>query len=285
VDATSTANAVATLESATAQAREGATQAAQSTQEAAVKETASAVATVTAVAAAQGTATARVTSTAIALKTKDALERKAQAESTLAAKRTAMAAVSFKKTAQAESVADFIKQLVEQRYVTKTEGIYHPLDNFDESWAQINWYKWWKTNYNPRDFVIRADVTWTSASDIANWFNSGCGFVFSAKDRDNHHLVFFALDGNVYLAQVKNGYTREIGSGYYGSVDLPTGSAKIMLVVEGQLISFFVNDTRVLRASDTTITEGNLAPTLLSGTNKSFGTRCKMTNIDLWMMK
>ena len=121
VDATSTANAVATLESATAQAREGATQAAQSTQEAAVKETASAVATVTAVAAAQGTATARVTSTAIALKTKDALERKAQAESTLAAKRTAMAAVSFKKTAQAESVADFIKQLVCQSRKTSKQ--------------------------------------------------------------------------------------------------------------------------------------------------------------------
>jgi hypothetical protein len=37
--------------------------------------------------------------------------------------------------------------------------------------------------------------------------------------------------------------------------------------------------------SQTKVLHGNLGLTLLSGTNKDFGTRCEMTNVHAWIAK
>ena len=55
-----------------------------------------------------------------------------------------------------------------------------------------------------------------------------------------------------------------------------------MLVVEGTNISFFVNGERVHFRQDQGLSSGNLALTLFSGINAGFGTRCRMSNIELW---
>ncbi len=55
-----------------------------------------------------------------------------------------------------------------------------------------------------------------------------------------------------------------------------------MLVEEGGHIIYFVNGDKVLDRQDNQLTEGDLALTLVSGTNLDFGTRCTMTNIELW---
>ena len=38
----------------------------------------------------------------------------------------------------------------------------------------------------------------------------------------------------------------------------------------------------MLYRQDMSLEEGELSLTLLSGTNKDYGTRCEMTNIELW---
>ncbi len=58
-----------------------------------------------------------------------------------------------------------------------------------------------------------------------------------------------------------------------------------MLVVDDKKIYFYVNDKLVTTAYDNSLNDGNIALTLLSGTNKDYGTRCKMTNIDLFLLK
>lgn len=182
-------------------------------------------------------------------------------------------------------MADKIQKLFNEGVVASTSGKYYRLADFDESWAQINWYRWRTTRYKAENFVLSADTAWISASDRANWQNSGCGIVFNFKDKDNHHLAYLGLDGFVRLVQQSRGNFKRLAMQKYGKVSIPKGEAKIMLVVYDKKISYYVNDQRVASAYDSAISVGDIALTLLSGTNKAYGTRCQMKNIDLWIFK
>lgn len=176
--------------------------------------------------------------------------------------------------------------LEEGGLLTKHEGRKIELEDFDEEWAQINWYQWLRTGYSPTDFVIRTDASWESASDKANWFSSGCGFVFREKDADNHYVIYLSMDGIVELTRVKNGNQTVVGrSKSRYPVEKPADSANLMLAVQGDEIMFFVDGYLMLHQRDTALDSGNLALTLMSGTNKDFGTRCTMENIELWELR
>jgi hypothetical protein len=198
---------------------------------------------------------------------------------------TATASVIAQATQQAQSMAEKIQKLLNEGVVASATGVYYRLADFDESWAKIDWYRWWPTRHTAEDFVITADTAWQSASDRANWQNSGCGFVFNLKDKDNHHLAFLGLDGFVRLERQLQGNYKLLALQKYGKVSIPKGEAKIMLVVYDKKISYYVNDQRVASAYDSSISVGNIALTLLSGTNKLYGTRCQMKNIELWIFK
>lgn len=188
-------------------------------------------------------------------------------------------------TVQAQPMVDLVQQLHADGHLSRTEGTYFTLSDFDESWAQIGWYIWDPTGFSPTDFVVRADASWDSASDTANWWSSGCGFVFREDGIENHYLAYLGLDGRVYFFRSKNNVYAPLGSSYYGKLDTHNGHAQIMLVVEGVNITFFVNGEKVHTRQDQGLESGNLALTLLSGINTGFGTRCKMVNIELWELK
>ncbi len=187
-------------------------------------------------------------------------------------------------TAAASDMALQVKKLYSDRVISSAGGEYFLLPDFDESWAQINWYQWYETDYEPDNFVIRTDISWDSASTTANWFASGCGMVFREVDEDNHYFVFVALDGNVYLNGYKNGKFISLGKKWFGKPDLPSGNADFMMAVDRDWITIYVNGRQVLRKQDASFSNGKLALTLASGTNKDYGTRCQMTNLELWQI-
>ncbi|NIS82360.1 MAG: hypothetical protein GTO14_19620 [Anaerolineales bacterium] len=224
-----------------------------------------------------------------AKQTADALEATQQFDQALTATSEAEATEMWEMinalgTESAAQMSTQILDLFNEGYLGKTEGAYFTVSDFDESWAQINWYQWWQTGYAPEDFVIRADASWDSASDTANWFSSGCGFVFREDGPENHYLAYLGLDGNVYFARsVRNNWSL-LGTSWYGRVDVPSGEAEIVLIAEGDRFTFLVNGKRVANRVDGSLAQGNLALTLLSGTNAGYGTRCQMTNIELWVL-
>jgi len=187
-------------------------------------------------------------------------------------------------TRQAGGMLELVEQLQLDGYLESTSGTYHALADFDESWAQINWYQWWYTGFTPTDFVVRADAVWESASEDANWYASGCGFVFREDGEPNHYLAYLGLDGNVYFNRTIEGKWAQMWRSRYGLVDTLIGGAKLMLVVEGSAGNFFVNDERVLTWDYEGLASGNLALALLSGTNTGYGTHCRMSNIELWQL-
>ena len=193
-------------------------------------------------------------------------------------------ATRLQATAQAEPLAARVAELVQAGFLTRSDGRYAQADDFSESWAQINWYQWWWTGYAPADFVVRAHFHWNSASDNANWFNSGCGFVFreEAEEPYDHYLAYLGLDGQVYIERARNGALTLLGTSYYGSLDIPEGEADFLLAVDGSRFTVYVNDVRVLTAIDGGRSEGYLNYTLVSGTNRDYGTQCDITQVEIW---
>jgi hypothetical protein len=188
-------------------------------------------------------------------------------------------------TEQVRAINEIVESLYGDGNLSTTEGRYHRLDDFDQSWAQIDWYQWWRTGLVMENFVVRVDAEWESASKYANWFSSGCGFVFSEKGTFNHFASFLALDGNVYNSRVRDGFSTLLPGGYFGRLDVPSGAAELVLVVDQKVVSFFVDGQRVSRYSDSTLSKGDFSLTLNSGTNQDYGTRCKMKNIDVWELE
>jgi hypothetical protein len=179
-----------------------------------------------------------------------------------------------------------IQELKDAGEIASTDGEYVRLEDYDKSLAQLEYYQWDDTGYEPENFVVSADVHWSSASQTANWQYSGCGFLFSFVDDENHDYGYLGLDGYVGLYTLKNGNEREIAfQKIPGGIDIPDGSAQIMLVVSGKRISFYVNGDRLTSASDSTLKAGELSYLIMSGTNKDYGTRCQMSNVDLFILK
>ena len=277
--ATNTAQAELDLKaSETARAVEEASKQATQTQSAADQQgTAAAEAELNAAATAamQATEQAGMTETAQAKETKTAAAQASKEAAT-------STAVAFA-TEQAAPISLIAAQLAEEKVITTAEWEFIQLPAYENEWAQLGWYNWSLTGLRPKNFILRTDSFFETASNTADWYVTGCGFVFHV-DGDDHYLAYLGMDGYVYLFVVKNGNWGDLGRRYYGLINVPKDQANLMLVVEEEKIFFYVNDRQILKAQDTSLSKGDLGLTLLSGTNKDFGTRCKLTNIDLWVL-
>jgi hypothetical protein len=294
VDTEATATAiVAETQAAAALAEQ--TQQAQATADAratiSALETAAAQATLDAQATADAQAT-EAAATAAAQATADAsatavANRNATSTAIVERRATSTAVAMASATAQAQPMAGVVNQLFADGYITRTDGDYYQLDDFDEAWAQLGWYAWWPASYDDdlADFVVHTHAAWTSASDKANPDDSGCGFVFRAIDQDNYYVTFLGLDGNVSLIRQSHDYNSLVGIAYYGQVGFPDGEADITLAADGDWITILVNGDEVLRRQDQANAAGTLHYTLFSGTNKDYGTHCMLTDVGLWILK
>jgi len=287
-DAVSQAETADAMQTANAQAVQATAAQATAAQITSVAATDSALATLNAAAtlSAQETdaAIADITATADAhiLETENAANVTATAR--IAARLTATQEAISKATAQAQPLYDMVQKLNQDGTITRNQGVYHPIFDFDESWAQRDWYSYWPTGYRPDNFIIDADAWWQAADKYAE--ASGCGFVFrESAQGDNHYLIFYSIEGHVmFLKYVKGVYTflkdKEFDRQY-----VQERSAHITLVVEDNWITTYIDHKQALRIQENSLTSGNLYLTLVSGTNKDFGTRCKMTNIGLWVLR
>lgn len=185
-------------------------------------------------------------------------------------------------TEQAEELQTLIQDFYDQGYVSSLEGEFTPLDDFFAEWPQIGWYQWWPSGDGYEDFVFKAHFNWSTASATPD--ESGCGIVFGIQENDDHYAVFLdrsrilflmARGSNVYLV----GKTRGPGRTNFGN----PAEADFVVSVKGQSAYVQVEGevTEYTLSADQP-SAGEFGLTLLSGTNKDYGTRCEMTNVILW---
>lgn len=187
-------------------------------------------------------------------------------------------------TAVAQPMYDELKEMLDKSLIRSIEGTYYPVEDFEQVWYDPKSFETWRTGYSAGNFVIRADVQWRANEPSADFTNSGCGFVYGESNRSDHHTTFLSPDGVVHTYRTRGSENIEMKGGhYYGALGQTSGEAEIMLVVQDQIMSFFVNGMETVRFRDPYIPSGNVGMTVLSGSHKGF--QCTMTNIGFWELE
>lgn len=192
-------------------------------------------------------------------------------------------------TQRSEELNAEVQTYYEKGYLATDQGRFRELDDFKEEWAQLGWYSWWLLNDTTSDFYMKAHFKWSSAYQGADI--SGCGFVFAIEKNEDHYAVF--LDkSKVYFVETSY-YYRSVGTtrgtgrvNFDNPADQPA-EADFTLIVKGAYAYVLVNEEVVgeYTLAQSKNLRGRLGLSLLSGTNKDYGTRCEMTNLHLWIPK
>lgn len=199
---------------------------------------------------------------------------------------TATAEAIQQATAAVLPMMDALQPLADEGLITGIEGDYFPLMEYHSSLAKINYIDPGSpTGFLVENFAVKAKFNWNTASDQTNWDRSGCGFIFGFQDEKKYDYFFLGLDGyaNLYRPESKSSQLIPIAKmRYSGNLSIPEGEADVLLVVVDKRIYFYVNGEKVLDAYDGLMVPGHLIYTLVSGTNKGFGTSCAITEAGLW---
>jgi hypothetical protein len=178
-----------------------------------------------------------------------------------------------------------IRTYYEKGFLTQIGGHLTEYDDFSYDWAQLGWYTWLPIHVSASDFFVSAHFKWNSAVESAGV--SGCGFIFGLQPNRDHYAVF--LDRTkVYFVITDHalGYSKPIsptrGKGQV-SFKYPA-EADFTLIVKGAYAYVLVNGEVVgeYTLSQSRLAHGDLGLTVLSGTNKDYGTHCEMTGLRLW---
>lgn len=192
-------------------------------------------------------------------------------------------------TQKADEFQALLTLFHEKGYIGTTEGQTRLFKNFKEEFANLHdYYKWWwpegtKEQYS--NFVFSAHFEWRSYSSTPDV--SGCGIGFGIKENGDHYAIFLDRE-NLILIRAKGASLYRMGTsggGRYPTIPIPARS-NFSIAVWDQNVTVSVDGVIVnyILSSDQNA-QGQLAYSLLSGTNSDYGTRCEMTNIILWTPK
>lgn len=172
-------------------------------------------------------------------------------------------------------------------YLSSKTGEYIHLDDFSKDWAKINYDFTQDTGHRADDFMVTAHFEWQSATRHPD--AAGCGWAFHKQGEDAYkflldkdYLWFLSWD---YSSQKMIRFGPSSGNAFVG-LDSP-GEADVALIVNETKAYVLINDN--FQASytldlDFLTGKGDLAYLVVSGTNSDYGTRCRMTDVVLWVI-
>ena len=169
-------------------------------------------------------------------------------------------------------------------YIDTTEGTFKEIDDFSYDWANLGYYDKIPVGITATDFFISGHFRWSSA--LQNADESGCGYVFSLQKNDDHYVIF--LDRSKVLFAITSDHHGRIAGPTRGTGRVKFGNpaeADFTVIVRDSYAYALVNGEVVSEytlAQSRSLT-GQIALSVLSGTNKDYGTRCEMTNLHVWL--
>src|SRR6266498_319226 len=189
-------------------------------------------------------------------------------------------------TQQVEKLNAEVQAYYDKGYLSTTDGKIAQFDDFSYDWAQLGWYNWLPLSVSASDFFLSAHFKWNSA--FQNSDTSGCGFIFGIQPNDDHYAVFLdRLKVYFLITDHTRGYskpvtpTRGIGRVKFNY----PAEADFTLIVKGAYAYVLVNSEVVgeYTLAKSRSLSGDLGLSVLSGTNKDYGTHCEMTDLHLWL--
>jgi len=191
-------------------------------------------------------------------------------------------------TEQYDKVFAQVQKYYDEGYLPSLNGEYIEMDDFKEDWAQMDWYRWWwfDDSLDVSTFMMQGHFSWSSA--LSNPEISGCGFVFSIDvDGGSAYAVF--LDQSRILFLDPRGYSVGTTKGT-GRVkfSLPAEADFSLIVNEDLKRAYVFVDERFIGEysfPEGTEISGTVGFSILSGTNRDYGTRCAITDTKLWVIE
>jgi hypothetical protein len=177
-----------------------------------------------------------------------------------------------------------LEDFLSKGYLATTEGKTVELDDFKEEWAKMNYYDFFPPAQQvDTDFLFKSHVKWSSASDTADI--SGCGVAFGVQESNGDHYMLVLDKSRIFFGMNRGSRTYQVGkTSGSGRLDFDNpAEADMVVAVKDKSAFVSVNGevTEYTLSQDQT-THGIFAFSLLSGTNKDYGTRCEMTDNMLW---
>ncbi len=178
--------------------------------------------------------------------------------------------------------------MVDKANLWSAEGIYHDFGSFDK--RDLNpsdeyYYSYWHTDNQDYDsFVIRTTITWR-APNSGSPTDLGCGFIWGFAGNDNWHTTHLDLEGTVHTYRQRGSENIEMQGGHYpGGLGSLSGEAEMVIVVEDDLYTVFINNMQVVRFKDPYIATGKVGPAIFYG-NSVGAMHCQMDQIDFWELQ
>lgn len=192
---------------------------------------------------------------------------------------------NFARTQITEELNAELQSYFEKGYVSTTAGQFRVLEDFRYEWAQLGWYNMLPLRDSASDFFLSAHFKWDSATESPD--TAGCGFIFGLQPNNDHYAVFLDRSRVYFLITDHTvGYSKRVSpTRGTGSVKFEyPAEADFTLIVKRAYAYVLVNGEVVgeYTLAQSRAANGELALTVLSGTNKGYGTRCEMTNLHLW---
>jgi len=180
-------------------------------------------------------------------------------------------------TKQYEDFYAIIQNYYDRGYIPSLNGQYYALEDYSDSYAKRDYYRWQIVRTRIKNFVMKSHITMSTANKASP--DTGCGFVFRTVG-NFAEAVFVGQDGSsFYLAN-----DTEFDTGYFGSVSNPV-ELDFVLIVHEKMIRSFVNDRAILAYEGFLDPEaGDLGFTVLSGSEDDLGSSCEFKENQLWVV-
>jgi len=191
-------------------------------------------------------------------------------------------------TQQAQPMYDFVNNMVSKSNLWSAEGLYHDfgsLDKRDANPSDEYSFSYWDTDNQDYDsFVIRTTITWR-APNSGDPKDLGCGFIWGLSGDNNWHATHLDLEGTVHTYRQRGSENIEMQGGHYpGGLGTLSGEAEMVIVVEDDLYTVFINNMQVVRFRDPYIATGKVGPSVFYG-NSVESMHCMMDQIEFWELK
>jgi len=193
-------------------------------------------------------------------------------------------------TQQYEDFFAVVQKIHAAGQIPNTDGQYLKLDDYRDEVATKLDYAYAETGVSAKNFIVRGDFEWSNAINTTNI--SGCGFVYRVQQNMDHYLIVLDAFSGVKLASSTDRGTYSMGSPQGEDekiTDFGPGpyQATFTLVVNDLKSYVYVNNVYQgeYKLLDYRITDsGLLSGAVLSATSEGYGTRCKITNMQAWIL-